>query len=341
MNNKEDVVPTTFNRREFLKRVAFASTICGGATYLAWAPEDYPFSLKDFTGARSIPEPQQFTLPDYRVKVPTGLPEIGIGRDMTTSGRLTKALDAIGGLTHFVQPGDVVLLKPNVAFDRSPELGATTSPELIEILIRRLLIDCRAGEVRVADNPIESPADCFAKTGIKEATEKAGGRVLLPDGNAFRTLQTPGAELIKSWPCFYRPLIGVTKVIGVAPVKDHNLSGASMGIKNWYGLLGGQRNQFHQDIHTIIADLSIMIKPTLTILDGSRILMRNGPTGGDPAYVKPWDVIVAGTDQVAMDAWAFVNLLQRDESKLPHYLYLAEKKGGGKIDATNRILEVS
>jgi uncharacterized protein (DUF362 family) len=332
-------MPTRFNRREFLKRAAFASTICGGAAYLAWAPEDYPLSLKDLTGLRSRPEPQQFTLPDYRVKVPTGKAEIGIGRDMTTSGRLTKALDAIGGLSHFVQPGDVVLLKPNVAFDRSPELGATSDPELIEVLIRRLLIDCRAQEVRVADNPIESPADCFAKTGIKAAVEKAGGRVLLPDGNAFRTLHTPGAELISSWPCFYRPLIGVTKVIGVAPVKDHNLSGASMGIKNWYGLLGGQRNQFHQDIHTIIADLSIMIKPTLTILDGSRILMRNGPTGGDPAYVKPWDVIVAGTDQVAMDAWAFVNLLQRDVSRLPQYLLLAEKKGGGKIDATKRILE--
>jgi len=332
---------TTFNRREFLKRIAFASTICGSATYLAWAPEDYPFSLKDFTGDRNKSKPQQFTLPDYSVELPAGMPEIGIGRDMTTEGRLTKALDAIGGLRRFVQPGDVVLLKPNVAFDRSPELGATTSPQLLEVLIRRLLIDCRAQEVRVTDNPIESPADCFAKTGIKDAVEKAGGRVLLPDGNAFRHLHTPGAELIKSWPCFYRPLVGVTKVIGVAPVKDHNLSGASMGIKNWYGLLGGQRNQFHQDIHTIIADLSIMIKPTLTILDGSRILMRNGPTGGDPAYVKPWDVLVAGTDQVAMDAWAFVNLLKRDESRLPQYLYLAEKKDAGKIDTANRIMEIS
>jgi uncharacterized protein (DUF362 family) len=115
---------------------------------------------------------------------------------------------------------------------------------LLKFLYRRLLIDCRAAEVRVTDNPIESPADCFVKTGIKEAAEKAGGRVLLPDGNAFRTLQTPGAELIRSWPCFYRPLIGVTKVIGVAPVKDHNLSGASMGIKNWYGLLGDSVTSF-------------------------------------------------------------------------------------------------
>jgi uncharacterized protein (DUF362 family) len=332
-------MPSPFNRREFLKRIALASTICGGAGYLTWAPEEYPFSLKDVTGLRSRPEPRQFTLPDYRVATAPGMMEIGIGRDMTTEGRLTKALEPIGGLSRFVQPGDVVLLKPNVAFDRAPELGATTSPELLEVLIRRLLIDCRAKEVRVTDNPIESPADCFAKTGIKAAVERAGGRVLLPDGNAFRPLSSPDTELIKSWPCFYRPLIGVTKVIGVAPVKDHNLSGASMGIKNWYGLLGGQRNQFHQDIHTIIADLSIMIRPTLTILDGSRILMRNGPTGGDPAYVKPWDVIVAGTDQVAMDGWAFVNLLQRDASTLPHYLFLAEEKGGGKIDPAGRIQE--
>ena len=195
MNSNDNVKPTTFNRREFLKRVAFASTICGSATYLAWAPEDYPFSLKDFTGARSIPEPQQFTLPDYRVTLPPGMPEIGIGRDMTTSGRLTKALDAIGGLTQFVQPGDVVLLKPNVAFDRSPELGATTSPELIEVLIKRLLIDCRAQEVRVADNPIESPADCFAKSGIGAAAEQAGGRVYLPDADFSHHFQYFPADL--------------------------------------------------------------------------------------------------------------------------------------------------
>jgi uncharacterized protein (DUF362 family) len=84
-----------------------------------------------------------------------------------------------------------------------------------------------------------------------------------------------------------------------------------------------------------------MIKPTLTILDGSRILMRNGPTGGDPAYVKPWDVLVAGTDQVAMDAWAFVNLLQRDEVKAAAVSLSGRKERWGKIDASNRILEVS
>ena len=108
--------------------------------------------------------------------------------------------------------------------------------------------------------------------------------------------------------------------------------------ENWYGLLGGRRNQFHQDIHEIVSDLSIMIKPTLTILDGTHILVKNGPTGGDPSDVKNGNTIVAGVDPVAMDAWANEHLLERLE--LPEYLYKAEAKGSGFIDYRGRIKEV-
>ena len=88
-----------------------------------------------------------------------------------------------------------------------------------QVLIRRLLIDCRAQEVRVADNPIESPADCFAKTGIKKAVEKAAVRINLPYGNAFRILQTPGAELISELAVFLPADDRGDKVIGVAPAE--------------------------------------------------------------------------------------------------------------------------
>ena len=104
-----------------------------------------------------------------------------------------------------------------------------------------------------------------------------------------------------------------------------------MGIKNWYGLLGGRRNQFHQDIHGIVSDLSLMIKPTLTILDGSRVLMKNGPTGGDPSNVKAGDAVVAGVDPVAVDAWAFEHLLERgtDYPALPAHGRAEGQRPGG------------
>jgi uncharacterized protein (DUF362 family) len=101
-------------------------------------------------------------------------------------------------------------------------------------------------------------------------------------------------------------------------------------------LLGGRRNQFHQDIHEIVSDLSIMIRPTLTIVDGTRVLMENGPTGGDPSNVRDGNAILAGVDPVAMDAWAFEHLLQRP-GRLPDYLYMAEQKGSGKVNYKDRI----
>jgi len=334
-----DYVATPVPRRHVLKSAAVITGVAAAASYLSFAPEHYPLSLRDDAGLRSQPQPDVFRLPDFRVEQKEAAADVGLGRSGDSMTRLRKAIDAIGGITHFVKPGDVVLVKPNVAFDRSPILGATSNPELLEHLINLLLVDCRAAEVRVADNPIESPADCFEKSGIRLATERAGGRVYLPDGNAFEELNTPGATLIESWPFFRRPFRGVDKVIGIAPVKDHNLCHASMGIKNWYGLLGGRRNQFHQDIHEIIADLSIMIKPTLTILDGTHVLMQNGPTGGDPANVKNAGVVMAGTDPVAMDAWAFQHLLER--SVLPEYLSRAEARGSGKIDYSGRIEEIA
>lgn len=328
------------SRRAFFTRIATAGGIGGGATYMATAPEDWPLSFRDSTGRLSIPKVKPLELRDFRVEKPSSAADIGLGRQGEPVEKLRRALDAVGGLTHYIKPGDIVLVKPNVAFDRSPNLGATSNPELLEALIRMLLVDCRAQEVRVADNPIESPADCFAKSRIRYATESSGGRVYLPDSNAFRMLRTPGAELIENWWFFNRPFTNVDKVIGLAPVKDHNLCGASIGMKNWYGLLGGARNQFHQDIHGIVSDLTMMIKPTLTILDGTHILMQNGPTGGDPSNVKPGDAVLASVDPVGVDAWAFEHLLERGQD-YPEYMYKAEQKGSGLIDWSGRIREIT
>lgn len=337
---KPEYVKQPLTRRQFAGRVAAVAGLGGAAAYLGLAPEGWPGSLRDTTGLLSKPVDKPLRINDFRVDKPALAADVGIGRGATPAERLRKALDAIGGLQHYIKPGDIVVVKPNVAFDRAPNLGATTNPETLETLIRMILVDCRAQEVRVTDNPIESPPDCFAKSGLNAATGKAGGRVYLPDSNAFRVLNTPGAELIENWAFLHRPFTNADKVIGVAPVKDHNLCSASMGIKNWYGLLGGRRNQFHQDIHSIVSDLSIMMRPTLTILDGSNILMKNGPTGGDPSDVKPGNCLMAAVDPVAQDAWAYEHLLERGRN-YPRYLFKAEEKGSGRVDWQGRIKEIA
>ena len=109
---------------------------------------------------------------------------------------------------------------------------------------------------------------------------------MLPRASWFAPFSLPKGRLIKNWPLFYEPFKGVNKVIGLAPVKDHHRSGASLTMKNWYGLLGGERSIFHQDIYGIITELAMMIKPTLVILDGVQSMMTNGPTGGSVSDLK-------------------------------------------------------
>ena len=115
---------------------------------------------------------------------------------------------------------------------------------------------------------------------------------------------------------FYRPFREATKVIGISPVKDHNLCKATVTMKNWYGLLGNPRNQFHQNIHGIISDFALMMKPTLVIADGRKLLMRNGPTGGSLNDVKKGDTIVVGTDHTAVDSWCVTRLLEKPRHEI-------------------------
>lgn len=261
-------------------------------------------------------------------------------------GMVRAALGPMGGMERFVKKGETVLIKPNVAFDRGPRMGATTNPDVVAEVVR-LCLAAGARKVLVADNPIEKAEPCFAKSKIREAAERAGAEVILPATAHFapvairdRDPDPRRNEALGTWEVFYKPLRAADKVIGLPPIKDHNLCFASMGIKNWYGLLCGRRNQFHQAIHDIVSDLGMMMSPTLVLVDGTRVLMKNGPTGGKLEDVAIGGVagkpcIVAGVDPVATDAWCLQHLLGRDPVNL-RYLELAEQKIHQRIDAAKR-----
>ncbi|MEL6544030.1 MAG: DUF362 domain-containing protein [Myxococcota bacterium] len=329
-------------RRTFIKQAAAVAGVAGVSGYAALAPPTWPLSLNDPTGEHGKPKPKIYRLPEngFAVEARSTDSDLGIARGTNVRAMVRAAVDAIGGIERHVQRGDVVLIKPNVAFERAAPLGATTNPEIMVELIE-LVRDAGAAEIRVCDNPIESPEQCFARTGIRQAAVDAGARVFLPSPGDFETLNVPGATWIEQWPFFWRPFRGVDKVIGVAPVKDHNLCRASMTTKNWYGLLGGRRNQFHQDIHGIISDLALMLRPTFVLLDGTRVLFRSGPTGGSLSDVRPGKTIVASRDTLAADSFGWDDLLQRKGEDLPAYFANAvERKLGNPQWRSLKLKEV-
>jgi uncharacterized protein (DUF362 family) len=325
---------TELTRRDFMKRAA-------GATAFALAGGGLAAALLDTRGPKAQPDTAEAKgLGDFSIEALRGKPgrmaivradPLGsaVGASVDRAAMLTRALTALGGLETFIKPGDRVLLKVNAAFATSPTLGATTHPDLVAA-VASLCLKAGAASVSLTDNPIHSPESCFALTGIAEAAQKSGARVILPREDLFKPVSVPGGRLIRDWPALSGALVGVTKLINLSPVKDHHRAGASMCLKNLYGFLGGRRNVFHQDINGIIAELSVLTKPTLCILDGVTVMMSNGPTGGSLSDLKAAHVLAVSTDPVAADAFG-MELLGRALTEAP-YLALAEGAGAGSTD---------
>ncbi|MBX7246768.1 MAG: DUF362 domain-containing protein [Candidatus Sumerlaeaceae bacterium] len=309
------------SRRRFMLRVAQAGASLAAVGAVGWLAYD-----KDGPSGRQE-QADGFQLPGFAVEDSGAKMAISHGKDRVAT--LTAALAAMGGIERFIRKGDCVLLKVNAAFATPPILSATSNPELVRE-IAGLCLKAGAREVRISDNPINDPDSCFRLTGIEEAAAACGARLMRPRSSAFAPFTLKGGALIRDWPLLREPLDGVNRVIGIAPVKDHHRSGASMTMKNWYGLLGGRRNIFHQDINTIISELATMMRPTLVVLDGTTTMMSNGPTGGSTADLKQTDTLIVSTDQVAADAFG-ATLLGRSAADLP-YIGRAAAAGCGTAD---------
>ncbi len=312
-----NLIDNDISRRRFMTRL----TKAGLSMAAAWG---LGYWCYDPRGPGLAEDQASVVIPDFSVS--DAGPKLAVARGADRKKTVIKALDALGGIKRFIGNGDHVVLKVNAAFATPAMLCATTHPELITQVIG-LCFAAGAKKVIVADNPINDPATCFRLTGIEEAVSRAGGELALPKASCFKPFTLKNGRLIRNWPILYDPLEKADKLIGITPVKDHQRSGASMTMKNWYGLLGGQRNRFHQDIHTIIPELAQMVKPTLVILDGTYTMMTNGPTGGALSDLKQTDTLIAGTDQVAVDAFG-TRLLEKKVSDFP-FILKAEQAGVG------------
>ncbi len=307
-------------RREFLRRAGQAGLLLAGSAGLGLGLHDPdPPSPEAGRGLAGLPD---FSRPDR-----AGLLAIAKGSDRARC--LAAALSALGGLAEFIRPGERVLIKVNAAFASPPALGATSDPGLLKALVAA----CRqagAAEVLVSDNPIQDPAASFDFSGLAAACRESGASLVLPTPGQFRPVSLPGGRLIRDWPLLHGPLARADRLIGLCPVKDHHRSLASLAMKNWYGLLGGNRAVFHQEIFEIIKELALLVKPTLVVLDGVMSMVKNGPTGGSAGDLKPTGTLIVASDQVAADA-AAAGLLGLDPREVP-FIGLAARAGAGQAD---------
>jgi uncharacterized protein (DUF362 family) len=212
----------------------------------------------------------------------------------------TAAINAIGGISRFISRGDIVVVKPNIGWDRTPEQAANTNPEVVSTIIK-LCFEAGAKKVKVFDRPCNDPRRCYKQSGIADAARNVGADVRYVDKRKFKKVKLGGLAL-KEWP-LYTEILEADKVINVPIAKTHGLATLTLGMKNWMGVMGGWRGRIHQRLDKSLVDIAKVIKPTFTVLDAVRILTDNGPQGGSLLDVKLLNTVIAGTDQVAIDSF--------------------------------------
>jgi uncharacterized protein (DUF362 family) len=245
-----------------------------------------------------------------------------------------KAFEALGGISRFVKKSQRVVLKPNMSFARTPEIAATTHP-LVVATVAQACMEAGASQVLVLDHTLHRAELCLERAGIRDACKNISGvHVLtLQERKFFREVKIPQGKALERVEVM-KEVLDSQVLINIPVAKSHSATGVSMGMKGLMGLIW-DRGSFHSqyNINQAIADLGTVIKPQLTILDATRALVSGGP--GGPGEVKKPNLIIAGTDPIAVDSYG-VSVVpwygQNFKGRQVEHLLISHQRGLGKID---------
>jgi Uncharacterized conserved protein len=267
-------------RRDFLK----AGAVVGAAISL---------NFDNLNAALSTNTIAVETAPDM-VAVMGGEPEI----------MLDKALEELGGIGKYIKKGQKVVIKPNIGWDRTPELAGNTNPKLIKALVKKCL-DAGASKVTVFDHTCDNWQKCYETSGIAAAVKEAGG-IIMPgnDEKYYKPVDLPMGKSLKNT-SIHEALIEADAWINVPVLKNHGGAKFTCAMKNYMGIVWDRRFFHQNDLHQCIADVCTWSKkPVLNIVDAYRIIHQNGPQGKSAADVATLKSLIASSNIVAIDTAA-------------------------------------
>lgn len=308
------------SRRNFLRFLA-ASLGSLGSLYLAGCLNQDKLLSKSFsaekatpTGFQTVPtelepSPQSETTveetvpPTSQPSPTTSFPDLAVARSGEPEEMVRAAVKALGGMERFVKAGDVVVVKPNICVSyHTYEYAATTNPWVVGAVVK-MALEAGAKRVKVMDFPFGGTAEqAYQISGIQEAVNKAGGKMVVMSGIRFLETEIPGGKDLKSARIFDE-VLNADVLINVPIAKNHELARLTLGMKNLMGVIYN-RPAMHANLGQRLADLSTRVRSHLVIIDAVRMLMAHGPTGGNLSDVKKADTIIASPNIVSADSYA-------------------------------------
>jgi uncharacterized protein (DUF362 family) len=301
------------NRKEFLKTLGVAGTAAAVGNFDA-----LDVFAQDTTGT-----------PDL-VAVSGGEPDV----------MFQKAIAELGGMGRFVKKGQKIVIKPNIAWDKTPEIAANTNPVLVAEIVKQALA-AGAAEVNVFDFTCDKVwQDCYKHSGIEDAVIAAGGKMLPGnDERYFKEVELPQGKILKTTK-IHQALLDCDAWINVPVLKVHRGTKMTIAMKNYMGIVW-DRQYFHgHGLDQCIADVCTWSKkPVLNVVDAYRIMKANGPKGVSVADAVLVKSLLLSTDIVAVDAAA--TKLAQQFTNVPleqvQYIHFGEefKLGTTKLDTLN------
>ncbi len=342
------------SRRQFLRALFFGAS---GTVLAACAPKQADAPTAGPSPARLSPSPTTANIAPTAPVLPTfaatatmtrippsptpSQPYLSVARGANPAAITRAAVDALGGIQRFVKSGDEVIVKPNICnASLPPELASTTNPEVVAELVK-LCLEAGCKRVRVMDQPFAGVAvEAYKNSGIRAAVERAGGQMEIMSAMKYAAFTFPAAARDLKSSKIYQDVLKADVLINVPVAKTHNLAKLTLGMKGLMGVIL-DREPLHQSIHQRVADLSTAIRTTLTVIDGVRVVVADGPTTWDPKNVVVANTIIASHDIVAADAYAAQTLFKIKPQDIG-YIKLGAEMGIGRADLANlRVKEVS
>ena len=305
------------DRRNFLKAlavtgVAFSLKMKGGMSVFAQTLED-----------------NQTGKPVDLVAVMGGEPE----------AMFKRAIAEMGGMGKFVKKGQKVAIKPNIGWNKTPELAGNTNPKLVAEIVRQCLA-AGAKEAKVFDHTCDVWVKCYKNSGIEDAAKAAGAKVVpAHEESYYRSISLPQGKKLKSAKV-HEAILDSDVWINVPILKHHGGANLSMSMKNLMGIVWDRRIFHSTDLQQCIADICTMQKkPVLNVVDAYRILKTNGPQGRTAADAVVSKGLFISQDIVAVDTAAGKFFNQVRNMPLDHVGHLANgqalKLGTMNIDKLN------
>jgi uncharacterized protein (DUF362 family) len=295
-----------YGRREFLRRIAALGLMAGAGPLLV-----LPRELWAMAPMAAAP------------------PLVAKAQGADWSHLAGDAVQKLGGMKKFINPGETVVVKPNMSWDRIPELGANTHPAVVRQVVE-LCLEAGAKKVKVMDRNINRSA--YDISGIKAAVEGIRDRraiVEYMDERRFAEVSLDRFKAFRSY-AFYKDILEADRFINIPVTKVHRSATMTQCLKNMMGAIGGNRRILHTNLHLAIAELNLVLRPDLHVVDATRIMVKNGPTGGRLEDVEVRNLVLAGTDPVALDAFGATLFGFKPEDV--EHITKAHQVGRGEMD---------